>query len=371
VTVQLIDATKDRHLWAQTYDRNLGDFLGMEVELSHEIASQVGNNLSLRPQISAKSRTVAPNVYELYLQGRYFWNKRTDEGMKKAAEYFQQAIDQDPNYAQAYVGMADCYLFSEDLTLTPESLAVKTKQMAKKALELDDSLGEAHATLGLVAENFDHDWAGAEREYRRAIELNPNYATAHQWYGEYFSLRGRFVEGLGEMKIARDLDPLSLVIIKDSGEVYYHARKYDEAIGFYRKALDMDPHFNLARRYLATAYLQKREFSSAVADLETVTKEEKNHDTLSELAFAYALSGRREEAEKILRDMKGMSERRPTQAFNYALVYTGLGNKDKAFEWLETAGREHSGPLAGLGVDPRWDSLRADPRFADLMARMR
>jgi TolB-like protein/DNA-binding winged helix-turn-helix (wHTH) protein/Tfp pilus assembly protein PilF len=370
VTVQLIDATKDRHLWAHTYDRNLGNFLGMEAELSHEIARQVGNNLCLRPQISVKPRAVSPEVYELYLKGRYFWNKRTDQGMKKAAEYFQQAIDQDPNYAQAYVGLADCYQFSVPPTLPPESLALKTKQMAKRALELDESLGEAHATLGLISENFDRDWDVAEKEYRRAIELNPNYATAHQWYGEYLALRGRFDEGLEEMKIARDLDPLSLVIIKDMGEVYYAAREYDQAIGFYRKALDMDSHFNLARRFLAMAYLQKREFSSAIAELETVTQEEENPDTMAELAYAYALSGRREEAEKVLHDLKGISERRSTQAFDYALIYTGLGNKDEAFEWLEMAYREHSGPLAGLGVDPRWDSLRADRRFADLMGRM-
>ena len=370
VTVQLIDATKDRHLWAQSYDRNLGDFLGMEAELSREIARQIGNNLSLRPQISANSRVVAPEVYELYLKGRFFWNKRTDQGMKKAAEYFQQAIDRDPNYAPAYVGLADCYEFNEPPTLPPESLAVKTKQMAKRALELDQSLGEAHATLGLISQNFDRDWGGAETEYRRAIELNPNYATAHQWYGEHLALRGRFDEGLEEMKIARDLDPLSLVIIKDMGEVYYAARKYDQAIGFYRKALDMDSHFILARRYLAMAYLQKREFSSAIAELETVTQEEENPDTMAELAYAYALSGRREEAEKVLHDLKGISERRSTQAFDYALIYTGLGNNDKAFEWLERARREHAGPLAGLGVDPRWDSLRADHRFADLMGRM-
>jgi TolB-like protein/DNA-binding winged helix-turn-helix (wHTH) protein/Tfp pilus assembly protein PilF len=370
VTVQLIDATKDRHLWAQSYDRNLGDFLGMEAELSHEIARQVGNNLSLRPQISVNSRAVSPEVYELYLRGRFFWNKRTDQGMKKAAEYFQQAIDQDPNYAQAYVGLADCYLFGEPPTLPPESLAVKTKEMAKRALELDESLGEAHATLGLISQNFDRDWGGAESEYRRAIELNPNYATAHQWYGEHLALRGRFDEGLEEMKIARDLDPLSLVIIKDMGEVYYAARKYDEAIGFFRKALDMDSHFILARRFLAMAYLQKREFSSAIAELEAVTQEEENSDTMAELAYAYALSGRREEAEKVLHDFKGISERRSSQAFDYALIYTGLGNKDKAFEWLEKAYREHAGLLVGLGVDPRWDSLRADHRFGDLMGRM-
>ena len=370
VTVQLIDATKDRHLWAQSYDRNLGDFLEMEAQLSHEIARQIGNNLSLRPQISANYRAVSPEVYELYVKGRYFWNKRTVQGMKKAAEYFQQAIEQDPNYAQAYVGLADCYLFSEPPTLPPESLAVKTKQMAKRALELDESLGEAHATLGLISQNFDRDWGGAESEFRRAIELNPNYATAHQWYGEHLALRGRFDEGLEEMKIARDLDPLSLVIIKDMGEVYYAARKYDQAIGFYRKALDMDSHFILARRYLAMAYLQKREFSSAIAELETVTQEEENPDTMAELAYAYALSGRREEAKKVLHGLKGISERRSMQAFDYALIYTGLGNKDQAFEWLERACREHAGPLAGLGVDPRWDSLRTDHRFADLMGRV-
>ncbi len=371
VTLQLIDATEDRHLWAHSYERDFGDFLGMEDELSREMSTQIGHNLSVQPQSKAKKvHSVDAKAHELYLQGRYFWNKRTGEGIKKAAEYFQQAIDQDSNYAQAYVGLADCYQFSEPPTLPPLALADKAKQMAMRALELDDSLGEAHATLGLIAENFEHDWGGAEREYRRALELSPNYATAHQWYGEYFSLLGRFDESLAEMKIARDLDPLSLVIIKDSGEVYYHARKYDQAIEFYRKALDMDSHFNLARRYLASAYLQKQEFSSAIAELETVTKEEKNHDTLSELAFAYALSGRREEAEKILRDMKGMSARPSSQACNYAIVYTGLGNKDKAFEWLERAYREGAGALTGLKADPRWDSLRGDPRFADLLKRI-
>jgi TolB-like protein/DNA-binding winged helix-turn-helix (wHTH) protein/Tfp pilus assembly protein PilF len=363
VTVQLIDAIKDRHLWAQTYDRNLGDFLGIEAELSHEIARQVGNNLSLRPHINANS-AVAPQAYELYLKGRYFWNKRNQEAMKKAAEYFQQAIDQDPNYAQAYVGLADCYMFGAPPTLPPESLAVKARQLAKRALELDDSLGEAHATLGLIAENFDRNWGWAETEYKRAIELNPNYATARQWYGEYLMLRGRFDESFAEMKIARDLDPLSLIIIKDSGEVYYAARKYDQAIGFFRKALEMDEQFIMARRYLAMAYLQKREFSRAVAELEATTQEEQN----PELGYAYALSGREEEVEKVLYDLRRMSGRRYTSPCDYALIYAGLGDKDKAFEWLERAYREHS-VLTQLNVDPRWDRLRGDPRFVDLMKR--
>lgn len=370
VTVQLIDATKDRHLWAHTYDRDLGDFLGMEAEVSHEIATQVGKNLSSRPQITANSRAVTPQVYELYLKGRYFWNKRTEEGMKKAAEYFQQAIDQDSNYAQAYVGLADCYMFGEPPTLRPESLAVRARQLAKRALELDDGLGEAHATLGLIAQNLERNWGAAETEYRRAIELNPNYATAHQWYGEFLTLSGRFDESFAEMKIARDLDPLSLVIIKDSGEVYYAARKYDQAIGFFRKSLEMDAQFIAARRLLAMAYLQEREFPSAVAELETANQQEETPGTLAELGYAYALSGRRAEAEQVLHDLKLMSDRRYASPRDYALIYAGLGNKDKAFEWLEKAYREHA-VLTELKVDPRWDSLRADQRFVDLMGRMR
>lgn len=274
VTLQLIDATEDRHLWAHSYERNFGDFLGMEAELSQEVTTQIGRNLSVPPSKATKVRSVDAKAYELYLQGRYFWNKRTDEGMEKAAGYFQQAIHADPGYAQAYVGLADCYQFGQPRTLPPKALAKKAKELAKKALELDDSLGEAHATLGLIAENLEWDWDGAEREYKRAIELNPNYATAHQWYGEYLALMGRFAESVEQMRISRELDPLSLIIIKDSGEIYYTARRYDEAVAWFRKTLDMDPHFTVARRFLAMTYLQQGKFSDAVAELQTVTQQD-------------------------------------------------------------------------------------------------
>jgi len=369
VTLQLIDATEDRHLWAQSYERDFGDFLGMEAELSREVTTQIGHNLSVRQQSRTTQVHLDPKVYELYLKGRYFWNKRSDEGMEKAAEYFQHAIDADPNYPQAYVGLADCYLFGQPRTLPPKALAIKAKEMANKALALDDSLGEAHATLGLIAENLEWDWGGAEREYKQAIELNPNYATAHQWYGEYLALMRRLDESFEQLKIARELDPLSLVVIKDSGEVYYLARKYDQAVEFFRKTLDMDSQFTPARRFLAMTELQQGKFSDAVAELRTVRQQDDNPDILAELGFACALAGRKEEAQTVLRDLLFMARRRYTPARDYALIYAGLGDRDRAIEWLEKSYREHA-VLGELGVDPRWDSLRPDPRFDDLMKRI-
>jgi TolB-like protein/DNA-binding winged helix-turn-helix (wHTH) protein/tetratricopeptide (TPR) repeat protein len=370
VTLQLIDAAEDRHLWAHSYERDFGDMFGVEDELSREMSAQIGHNLIVQPQSrTTRVRSVDPKAYEFYLQGRYFWNKRTDEGMEKAAVFFDQAIHADPGYPQAYVGLADCYLFGQPRTLPPKELPIKAKEMAHKALELDDRLGEAHATLGLIAENFEWDWGGAEREYKRAIELNPNYATAHQWYGEYLAFLGRFAESFEQLKTARELDPLSLVIIKDSGEAYYFARKYDEAVEFYRKTLDMDSGFTVGRRFLAMAYLQQEKFSDAVAELQTVTQVENSPDILAELGYAYALSGGREKTRQVLHDLQRLSEQRYAPAHDFALVYAGLGDRDRAFEWLEKAYREHAG-LGEVGVDPRWDSLRGDPRFADLTKRM-
>lgn len=369
VTIQLIDATEDRHLWAHTYDLNVGDLLSLEAELSHQIARQVGATLDAKQAArAAKASAVDPQVHELYLKGRYFWNKRTAEGVKKAAEYFQQAVDSDPNYPQGYIGLADCYLFSQP-PLPREVLAARAVEMATKALEIDDGAGEAHASLGLLAQNSEWDWAKAEREYKRAIDLNPNYATAHHWYGEHLALRGKFDDALREMKLASDLDPLSLVIIKDTGEIYYLARQYDQAREYFRKAVDMDPGFVLAHRSLGMVDVQKRDFSEGFAELQKAKQLEETPDVLSELGYAYALSGRREQAEKALEDLQGASGRRFVSPDRYAEIYAGLGDKDKAFQWLEKAYRE-GGLLTGLKVDPVWDNLRTDPRFADLLKRV-
>jgi TolB-like protein/Flp pilus assembly protein TadD len=369
VTVQLIDATEDRHLWAQKYDRNMGDLLGMEAELAQRIASQVGGTLIPDQEIKIKqSRPIDPKVSELYMKGRYFWNKRTDEGFRKAAEYFQQAVELDANYAPAYAGLADCYLFQPP-TAAPKVSATNATAMAKRALELDNSLAEPHATLGLLAENFELDWAKAEKEYKRAIELNPNYATAHQWYGGELEHRGRFDEALEEMKLAGDLDPLSIIIIKDTGEIYYVARKYDRAIEYFRRALEMDPNFVVAHMYLGLAYAQQQEFSSALAELQKARLQQDSQDILCELGYVYALSGKKREAEKILSDLKVISKQRYVIPTYYAIIYAGLGDKDKAFEWLERGYRE-GGLLTGLKTDPQWDSLRTDSRFADLLKRV-
>jgi len=370
VTVQLINAVEDRHLWAQKYDRRLGDLLDIEAELAKQITSQIGATLSEKSKFRrAKASAVDPRVYDLYLKGRYFWNKRTDDGMQKASEYFQQAVSLDPNYAPAYVGLADCYLFGEPPTDPPKILGLRAKAMANKALELDESLGEAHASLGLIAQNLEWDWAEAGNQLQRAIQLNPNYATAHQWYAEDLTLSGKFDEALEQMKIARELDPLSLAIVKDSGEIYYAARKYDLAIEYFRKALEMDPSFLSARRFLALAYIQKGEFSTAIAELRKATEQETTPDGLAALGFAYALGGRRQDAQKVLSDLKRISQTRYTSPRDYALIYAGLGDKDRAFAWLDKGYREGA-VLVELKVDPSWDSLRDDPRFADLMKRM-
>jgi tetratricopeptide (TPR) repeat protein len=370
IRVQLIDARSDTHLWAEAYERKQQDAMSLQNEVAGAIARQI--NFELTPQRNGPSSTIPEPNFEAqsaYLKGRYFWNERNDYGMRKAFEYFQQAIALDPKYARAYVGLADCYVLGAPPTDSPNVLAPKIRDLLKKALEIDDSLGEAHATLGLLAQNHDWDWAEAEKQYKLAIYLSPNYATAHQWYAEYLTLRGKLDLAFEQMKLARDLDPLSLVIIKDSGELDYNAGNYDEAIEYLHKALEMDPNFITAHRLLAMTYVQKKEFSPAIAELLKSSQIEAAPDTVAELGYVYAVAGRKQDAEKVLKDLKVMSEQRYTCARDYALIYVGLGEKDKAFEWLDKAYREKA-QLVELKTDPRWNSLRTDSRFSDLMRRM-
>jgi TolB-like protein/Tfp pilus assembly protein PilF len=365
VTIQLIDAKDDRHLWAHEYKRQIGDILSIETELAQQIASQVGVTLSPEHESKAAAgRAIDPQAYQLYLKGRYFWNKRTGDGFLKAAEYFQQAVDLDPNYAEAYVGLADCYAFGH---FPRNRSAEEAEAMAQKALALDDRLGEAHATLGLLAENRDWNWVAAETEYKRAISLNPNYASAHQWYGEELAITGRFDEALRELKLAGELDPLSLIIMKDTGEIYYFLRKFDVAIGYFRKALEMDPNFVLGRANLGLAYLQKRDYSSAISEFRKAASD--SPDALAGLGCAYGLQGRKLEAEQVLSDLKLMSQRQYVDLSHLASIYAALGDKEKALVLLEQCYREHA-LLTGLKVDPRWDNLRSDPRFVNLMKRI-
>jgi serine/threonine-protein kinase len=369
VSTELIDVNDNKQLWAQQYDERASSLLSLQ----QDIATNIVANLRLKLSSTDRNRvnipfTENPEAYRLYLKGRYFWNKRTEEGVAKAAEYFQQAIDLDPQYSRAYVGLADCYLFGQP-PLPPRVLGSRAKSMTKKALEIDDTLGEGYATLGLIAENIERDLPEAEREYKRAIELNPNYATAHQWYGEYLSLLGRFNEALAEMKLANELDPLSLVIIKDTGEVYYVARQYDESIEYLHKALEMDPNFFIARVNLGLAYAQKGKFSAAVDELQKARQVQDGPEILSQLGYVYGLSGQKREAQNMLGELRLLSKQRHVVPGQYARIYAGLGEKDKALDYLEEDFREGT-VLSGLKVDPQFDLLRSDPRFLYLMKQI-
>jgi DNA-binding winged helix-turn-helix (wHTH) protein/TolB-like protein/Flp pilus assembly protein TadD len=369
VSVQLVRVADGSPIWAEQFDAALTNIFTLQDSISLRVTQVLALKLSSdERKFLAGSSTTNAEAYRLYLKGRYFWNKRTEEGVKKAAEYFQQAIDIDPHYAQAYNGLADCYLFGV-LPLPTNELASRAKSLAKKALEFDDTLAEAHATLGLIAENFDWDWAAAETEYRRAIELNANYATAHQWYGEHLALLGRFDEALKEMKLAGELDPLSLIIIKDTGAVYYCARKYELASKYFRQALEMDPDFYIARVNLGLVYAQTGQYSAAIAELQKARQIQDGPEILSELGYVYALSGRKQEAQKILSDLSVISKRRYVSPTGWAIIYAGLGENDKALEWLEKGYRERA-LLTGLKVDPHYDGLRNDARFADLVRRV-
>ena len=274
ITAQLIQVKDQSHLWAREYDRDLGHLLVLQAEIAREVANEIEFSLSGRRPIEAAQKAPAPalgvqsyEAYDLYLKGRYFWNKRTGEGFRQAAEYFQQAMDKDPNYGRAYAGLADTFALMSTWYVGPQSeLMPKARTAALRALELDESLAEAHASLALIKENYDYDWPGAEKEFRRAIELDPQYATAHQWYAEFLAWQGRFDEAFAESKHARQLDPLSLIIATDYASILYNSRQYDSAVKQFRSVLELDPNYERAWDMMIPAYLQLGRYDEA-ADL--------------------------------------------------------------------------------------------------------
>jgi tetratricopeptide (TPR) repeat protein len=315
---------------------------------------------------------VNPEAYQAYLKGRYFWNKRTAEGLRKAAEYFGEAIDKDSNYAQAYSGLADSYALMGDWeygVLPPAEALPKAKAAATKALAIDNTLAEAHTSLAFVLDLFDWDWARAEREYRQVVELNPSYATAHQWYAWHLIVMGRNSEAISEMRRAESLDPLSLIISSDMGEVLLLARRYDESIQQGRITMEMDPHFAVTHYELGQAFIQKHMYPEGVAELQkAIAYSGGNRTFMSNLAYAYARSGRRSEALEILDDLKNRSTNGVPNATEIALIYVGLDDKDQAMNWLERAYRERFNP--SVLMRPCFDLVRPDPRFQDLIRRI-
>jgi len=374
VNVQLINALTDAHLWADTYDRKLTDIFAVETEIAKAIADTLQAKLTGSEQhVIAARPTESTEAHQLYLKGRYFWNKRTGDDLKKSIDYFQQAIAVDPNYALAYAGVADAYVWLPGYTAgTPRDCYPKAKAAATKALQLDDTLAEAHTTLALAIWLYDFDSAQAIREFQRAIELNPNYAIAHQQYGNNtLAALGRFDDAIGEGKRAVELDPLSLVINTDLGSDYYYARRYDEAIAQLRRTLEMDPGFYIAHLVLGQVLDAKGARDAAIVECQKARALNDDPSVLGVLGRAYGLSGNKMEAEKILDQLKKLSQERYVSAYSFALVYLGLGDKEGALRWLEQSYQDRAGSDIGfIRVDPLLDPLRGDPRFEALAEKI-
>jgi TolB-like protein/DNA-binding winged helix-turn-helix (wHTH) protein/Flp pilus assembly protein TadD len=373
ITAQLIEASSDKHLWSQSYEGELRDTLALQSQVARAIADQIRINLNSQEQAALKNvRVVNPQAYESYLKGRYFWNKRTADGLKVALAYFNQAIDEDPKYAQAYSGLADTYALLGDwqyAAMTAKEALPKAKAAAIKALELDSALGEAHNSLAFCLDGFDWDFDSAGKEFRRAIELNPGYATAHHWYAWHLSLLGRYDEAIVEMRKAQNLDPLSIIINADLAELLVLSHSYDEAIRQSRKTIEMDPNFALAHNQLGQAYLQKQMPGEAIAELQKAVQLSEGSPTcMANLARAYAASGERSEAAKLLSDLKKRSNPNYSHASEIAVIYAALGDKDEAMTWLEKGYEERFNP--GVLLRPGFDPLRSDPRFQSLVRRI-
>ena len=373
ITAQLIEASTDKHLWSQSYEGELRDTLALQNRVASAIADQIRINLTPQEQAALKNvKVVNPEAYESYLKGRYFWNKRTADGLKVALAYFNQAIEEDPKYAQAYSGLADTYALLGDwqyAVMTPKEAFPKAKAAAIKALELDSALGEAHNSLAFVLDGFDWDLDSGGKEFRRAIELNPGYATAHHWYAWHLSLLGRYDEAIAEMRKAENLDPLSLIINADLAELLVLAHSYDESIRQSRKTIEMDPNFALAHNQLAQAYLQEHRYEEAVAELQKAVQLSGDSPTcIANLARAYVASGKRSEALKLLSDLKKRSNSGYSNASEIAMIYASLGDTDQAMNWLERGYEERFNP--GVLLRPGFDPLRSDPRFQNLVHRI-
>lgn len=370
ITAQLIHAASDRHLWAESYERDISNIVPLQSEVARNIATQVQVRLTQEGDRPGKEQLPNPQAYDAYLKGRYFWSKFTLDGVRKSLEYYQEAIDKDPPYAPPYAGLAFSYINLVNLgILPPREGCAKAETQLEYALEKDDSLAEAHAWLGYVKMHYDWDLAGAEKEFQRAIELNPGDAQIHHVYGHYLLAMGRVTEAWTESRRTLELDPSGIRSNSHQGWHYFHVRDYDQAIRELQRALTMEPSDGYSRRYLANAYEQKGLYSQAIAALQA-TPVPPIPVMRAALGYAYAVAGNQSEARKIASELEKDGKREYVSALDIALIYLGMGDRNRALNWLERAFQERSWFLIYVKVDPRFDLLRSDSRFKNLLRRI-
>lgn len=373
IQTELVDVEKGTQIWGAQYNHRVSDIFSLQEKISREISKSLKLRLTGADERRLGKRyTENPEAYQLYLKGRYFWNKRTGADIRKGIDYFEQAIAKDPNYALAYAGLANSYLVLPGYTdISSLSVDQKAKEAATTALSLDDSLAEAHAALANAAWRFEWDLSGAEREYKRAIDLNPNYPTAHQWYALFLSDLGRHDEAIEEMKRALKNDPLSLSINNGMGRIFAEARQYDAAIGQLRKTLEIDQSFRRPHRYLGEVYVQKGMLDAAIAEFQLSVEASDNYMGLAGLAHAYAVSNRKSEAQTVIEDLQAKQQNHnESLSYQLAMIYAGQGEHERALEELQKAYESRSPWLIHLNVEPRFDKLRSNPKFVDLLTRM-
>jgi TolB-like protein/Tfp pilus assembly protein PilF len=370
IAAELMDVVHDAQLWGQHYNRKISDVFKVQEEIAREICQNLRLQLNREEgKRLSKRHTKTQAAYQLYLKGRYFWNKRTRDGFTKAIHCFLEAIQKDPSYSLAYAGLADCYFHQGFLKLlSPKDSILKARATAITALQMDDTLAEAHVCLALILLFYDWDWSNAEKEFKRAIELNPNYAKARSSYADYFLMGGHLDRAISETILALELDPLSLIVHAKLGVLFYFARQYDQAIEQFRKTIEMDQNFYPVY-LIGLPYEQKRMYSEAIVEFEKASSQFSDGDPeiLACLGHAYAICGLTAEAQKILSDL---SRQIYVESYDMAVIYAGLRKVDQAFEWLEKAYRNKDTAMLLIRVDPRLDLLRSDPRFENLLTKM-
>jgi adenylate cyclase len=373
ITAKLVDARTEENLWSEQYDRDVDDVFSIQSDIAHRTAEALNLEILVRERQGIERRfTRNIDAYHSYLKGRYFWNKRNKEALEKAIGYFQQALEKDPDYAPAYAGLADSYAVLALLEfVAPKQAYPEAKRLVERALAIDDGLAEAHTSLALIRFQYDWDWPGSEKEFKKAIELNANYAPAHHFYADMLKAQGRFDEAMEQISLAQELDPLSLAISTGVGHVLYLSRRYDDSIRQYARTVELDPSFMQTHLWFGRPYLQKGMYPEAIAELQkAVSLSGESTVALAMLGHALASAGRKAEAEQVMQKLLDRSKSAYVPSYWIAVIYNGFRDKQNVLAWLERAYDERSSWLAWVKVEPRFDWLRADPGFDSIVKRL-